>query len=256
LNDYAQPQQSILGAFGSGLGTGLKANVNGLSSAVVSTVTIGYWDKVEPWAVTDLDRSYGYDVAFGIANASGNLLVTAGTCGASKWAQGAGATGRAVTTGLRVMDFGSNVVGGGRNIYDIAEEGPNFCNVTGLISNGVCIGIHVKTFRDGMKVRYDSPKPWYDEIDPPINKHRQVLHTNGTPGKSQFQPDIDVEEIVHDAWANGKPVFNKNGEFINKVKEYPFQVGTVPGQNSIKVSYRNKPPSIHGWPSSIPEPLQ
>ena len=159
LSDAFLPQQSVIGAFGSGFKTGAKANVNGLSSAVVSTVTIGIVEKVEPWAVTDLDRAYGYDAAFAIANASGNILVTAGTCGAGMWAQGAGRTGQVVNYGIRGMDFGSNVVGGGKNIYDIAENGPNFANVTGVITNGVCAGIHVKTFASDMKVKYNSPKP-------------------------------------------------------------------------------------------------
>ena len=143
--DAVIPEQGIFGSALSGLKTGFKANVNGLSSAVVSTATIGMWEKVEPWPVNELDRAYGYDVAYGIANGSGHFLMTAVTCGASQWST----AGKVV----QVMDFGSNLVGGGKNVYDIAENGPNFSNVTGLIINTTCAAVHVKTFTDSMKMK-------------------------------------------------------------------------------------------------------
>jgi hypothetical protein len=160
-----------------------KANVNALSSAMVSTATIGIFENVEPWPVNDIDRAYGYDTAYAIANASGNLLVTAGTCRVGMWAQGAGRTGQAFNYGIRGMDFGSNVVGGGRNIYDIAENGPNFANVTGLITNGVCAGVHVKTFADDMKMKNvtggldnnEEVRRWY------VEQSRKLTTDNSLP---------------------------------------------------------------------------
>ena len=110
------PQQNVLEAFGSGLLTGAKANVNGLSSAVVSTATIGIWDKVEPWPVTELDRAYGYDAAFAISNASGNILVGGASGGAGCWAKGAGTAGKVVGYGVKAMDIGGNIVGGGKSV--------------------------------------------------------------------------------------------------------------------------------------------
>jgi len=134
-SQYTLPQQSILGAFVSGLKTGAKANVNGLSSAVVSTATIGIWDKVEPWPVTELDRAYGYDAAFAISNASGNILVGVASGGAGCWAKGAGTTGKIVGYGLKGIDIGGNAVGMVKNGYDIYDNGPNIGNVIGFAGN-------------------------------------------------------------------------------------------------------------------------
>jgi len=84
--------------------------------------------------------------------------------------------------------------------------------------------------------------------NPPINQNRQVLHTNGTPGKSQFRSDVNVDSIVNDAWRNGTPQFNQNGQFIGKVKQYNDPVGTQ-GQTSVDVRFSQKN-GIHGFPSN------
>ena len=87
---------------------------------------------------------------------------------------------------------------------------------------------------------------------PPINKNRQRLHSNGRAGKSQFKQGLDVDHLVKDAWHTGKPVFDKNGRFIHKIKTYKVQVGALSHQRSIKVSFSRKN-GIHGWPSSTVE---
>ena len=116
-------------------------------------------------------------------------LVGLGSGGAGCWAKGAGTTGKVIGYGIKFMDIGGNVVGGGKNIYDIAENGPNFSNVTGLISNGVSVGMHVHSFVDGMKVRYNTvtPEPtvppgtYRPESPLPVNKDGVPIPSGNTP---------------------------------------------------------------------------
>ncbi len=84
--------------------------------------------------------------------------------------------------------------------------------------------------------------------NPPINKSRQLLHTDGRAGKSQFKDNIDVDKLVEDAWHTGTPQFNTNGDFIGKVKKYKDALGQN-GEKSIDVRF-NRKKGIHGWPSN------
>ena len=108
-------------------------------------MTIGFVDKVEPWPVNELDRAYGYDAAFAISNASGNILVGVASGGAGCWAKGAGTTGKIVGYGIKGMDIGGNVVGAGKNVYDIYDNGPNIGNVIGLGGNVGGLAGNLKT---------------------------------------------------------------------------------------------------------------
>jgi hypothetical protein len=89
---------------------------------------------------------------------------------------------------------------------------------------------------------------------PPINEDRQKLHINGTFGKSQFLPHLDVDNIVMDTWKTGTSLFDDNGKFIGKIKTYAHRIGTLPGQNSVKVTF-SREKGIHGWPTSRQEPI-
>jgi len=108
-------------------------------------VTIRIVDKVEPWPVNELDRAYGYDAAYAIANASGNILVGVASGGAGCWAKGAGTTGKIVGYGVKAMDIGGNVVGAGKNVYDIYDNGPSISNVVGLAGNGLGLAGNLKS---------------------------------------------------------------------------------------------------------------
>ena len=155
MSQYTLPEQGMLEAFGSGLVTGAKANVNGLSSAVVSTVTIGIVDKVEPWPVNELDRAYGYDAAFAIANASGNILVGVASGGTScLMAKSGSAAVKGVGYGIRGMDAGGNLVGAAKNSYDIYENGPSISNVVGIAGNGLGLAGNIKQacFTEGTQI--------------------------------------------------------------------------------------------------------
>ena len=89
-----------------------------------------------------------------LANASGNILVGVATGGANCWAQGAGTVGRGVTLGIRVMDIGSNVVGAGKNVHDMYENGPSVANVVGVAGNGLGLAGNIKQacFTEGTQV--------------------------------------------------------------------------------------------------------
>ncbi|MDP1560253.1 MAG: polymorphic toxin-type HINT domain-containing protein, partial [Pirellulaceae bacterium] len=83
--------------------------------------------------------------------------------------------------------------------------------------------------------------------NPPINRPRQELHTNGTVGKSQFLQGLDADNLVQDAWLNGTPQFNQNRDLIGKIKEYTNAIGAL-GEKSIDVRFSRKK-GIHGFPS-------
>ncbi|MBX9654210.1 hypothetical protein K2Y11_11380 [bacterium] len=89
--------------------------------------------------------------------------------------------------------------------------------------------------------------------NPPISP-RQKLHTDGTAGKSQFKPGIDVEGIVRLAWEAGRPIIDKNGRFIGKKYSFSAPVGTSPSgvdQYHVFVHWSEKS-GIHGVPTSRP----
>ena len=155
LSSAFLPQQSILGAFGRGLWTGVKADVNGISSAVVGTATLGYWDKVEVIPVNDLDRAYGYDTAAAIANMSGNILVGVASGGAGCWAKGSSSmAAKGVGYGVKFMDIGGNAVGLAKNGYDIYDNGPSLSNIAGVAGNGLGLAgnLKMKCFTAGTQV--------------------------------------------------------------------------------------------------------
>ncbi|MCL2624810.1 MAG: hypothetical protein FWD31_14195, partial [Planctomycetaceae bacterium] len=126
------PEMGILGSFVAGLGTGLKANVNGAAGAAASMATLGFVDQMEVWGVTDWDRSVGYDTAVGFAQAGYTILGGVATgglaCGGGKIAQAA-----------KIYDLAGNIVGVGRGSADIYEDGLNFQN--GVQVLGSSLGI-------------------------------------------------------------------------------------------------------------------
>ncbi|WP_162668091.1 polymorphic toxin-type HINT domain-containing protein [Gemmata massiliana] len=88
--------------------------------------------------------------------------------------------------------------------------------------------------------------------NPPISQ-RQAGHTDGTPGKSQFNPGVDVEGVVRMAWEAGRPIFDKNGKFIGNIFTFKNPIGTSPTgfpQNTIKVHWSPRD-GIHGVPTSV-----
>ncbi|NOT12100.1 MAG: hypothetical protein HOP23_09765 [Methylococcaceae bacterium] len=116
-----------------------------------------------------------------------------------------------------------------------ASDAANFCPIPAGIGAAVVIGVIGKL----KKISGNHP---------PINWHRQRIHTDGTQGKSQFKSNVDVEKVVEDAWRNGEPQFNSKGEFIGKVKQYNDEIGTQ-GQKSVDVRFSSEK-GVHGFPSN------
>ncbi len=84
---------------------------------------------------------------------------------------------------------------------------------------------------------------------------RQILHVNGTPGKSQFKPHIDADSVTRTAWEQGTPVFDRNGNFIGKRFTFKKPVGTSPtghDQYSVFVHWAETK-GIHGVPTTVGE---
>ena len=83
-----------------------------------------------------------------------------------------------------------------------------------------------------------------------------LIHTNGTPGKSQFKPWVNAESVTRTAWEQGTPVFDKNGAFLGKRFTFNDPIGTSPGgfdQNSVFVHWSPND-GIHGVPTTVAEP--
>ena len=106
--------------------------------------------------------------------------------------------------------------------------------------------------RQGSAGAAHAPRTRVSGHNPPITS-RQRLHTNGTPGKSQFNQGLDVEGVVRTAWEGGIPVFDRNGKFIGKRFTFSKPVGTSPSghpQSSVMVHWSPNN-GIHGVPTTV-----
>lgn len=151
-------------------------------------------------------------------------------CGSEQMVQGFGQT---VETGGFIVNVADVVIGLGKAAA--AMGGGSF------ISNGMGGG--------GGKGGRLSGK------NPPISP-RQALHTNGTPGKSQFKPTVNAEHVTRTAWEQGVPVFDKNGQFLGKRFTFEKAVGTSPSgydQHSVFVHWSPNH-GIHGVPTTVGGP--
>jgi hypothetical protein len=117
------------------LKTGAKANVNGISSAVANTFTLGYVDSVEPWAVYEDDINGGYGTALMFARGGGELLLIAAPTGVASLAAHGGRMGKAAVYtgyGLRGVDAVSNWHDAGEASVDIVRNGASLQNTAQL----------------------------------------------------------------------------------------------------------------------------
>ncbi len=135
------------------------------------------------------------------------------------------------------------------------EESFEVCNLTIDTNHSFAVG------NDGLLVHntggcgkwgINAPRGIVSGHNPPISS-RQKLHVDGTPGKSQFNPGVDVEGVVRTAWEGGTPVFDKNGKFLGKRFTFDTPIGTSPSghpQNSIFVHWSPNH-GIHGVPTTV-----
>ena len=119
--------------FGNGLKTGAKANVNGLSSAGVGLVTLGYVDGVEVWTVQQDDIDGGYGTALIVARGGGELLLVATPTGLASIAGKAGKLGTAARYGsyaMRGADVATNAHDASESAYRMmSEKDFSFANI-------------------------------------------------------------------------------------------------------------------------------
>ncbi len=129
--------------FREGTETSTKVLVNGTATTLRSTVTLGF--NSNPWEiikVTESDRFYGYDTAFGIMRVSQELLLGAALGKASQlhvngW-------GSVAVHGLRYWDVAQNTASMARGAYAITSgEGLNWQNGLELLGGAVGMSGHM-----------------------------------------------------------------------------------------------------------------
>jgi hypothetical protein len=87
--------------------------------------------------------------------------------------------------------------------------------------------------------------------NPPINRGRQDLHTNGTPGKTQFDPKYNADDLTRQAWEMGD--VNKTINHAGKRYTFDHPIGTYNGRPAYTVDVRFSSKSgIHGFPTKNP----
>ena len=112
-----------------GLGTGSKAVVNGVATAVKDTATLGLSPgQLELIGVTKEDRERGYDTAVAISTASGQILIAVGTGGAASALSKGGSIARTASGALVAYDAAGNAVGVVQGVYDASQNGINIAN--------------------------------------------------------------------------------------------------------------------------------
>ena len=130
----------LLSASGRGAGTGLKAVTNASVDTVVSTATLGSVDNVELWTVTEEDRSYGYNAAYGCARGGTEVLTGVATGSIATKLAGAGTKAAQYSSyGVRAWDSAQNVANIGRGGADMYENGVTWSNT--LQTAGSALGI-------------------------------------------------------------------------------------------------------------------
>jgi len=98
-----------------------KGIVNGLSSAVVSTATLGFVDNVQVWN-PNAYQGDAYSLAYGFSRVSGELGVGLAVGGIAK---GGGSIAKA---GVWLFDAAGNTIGAGRGVLNASECGLNWQN--------------------------------------------------------------------------------------------------------------------------------
>ena len=241
----------------------------GLSSAVVSTATIGIWDKVEPWPVTELDRAYGYDAAYAIANASGNILVGVASGGAGCLAAKSGSmVVKGIGYGIKIADIGGNAVGLGKNSYDIYENGPNIGNVIGFAGNAGGLAGNLKSacFTAGTQVvvgaEYDENGNFVCYVTANIEDIKVgdlVYSYNTLTGETELR-EVTATFVRESDHINLLTIIDENGveQTIETTDGHPFWVVTdnpdlsraarsVVDENGFILYHENIEPGLNGY---------
>jgi hypothetical protein len=130
-----------------GLGTGTKANVNGLAQATVSTLTLGFHEIGDVWEMNEFDLAVGGATATSFAR--GGYSIGFGAVGGHL-----GCVAGKVGQVARVYDLAGSVVEVGRGGIDMYNNGASPANVAQVIGNSLGVGANTfsKCFTTGTQV--------------------------------------------------------------------------------------------------------
>lgn len=129
IQSAARLTADVSAAAAAGLGTGVKANVNGFATAVKDAATLGLNPgQLELIGVTKEDRDRGYDTAAAISTASGQILLAVGTGAISSALSKGGTIARTANKALMVYDIAGNAVGVVQGVYDASQNKLSIAN--------------------------------------------------------------------------------------------------------------------------------
>ncbi len=139
IDAYTIPEAGIFGDALRGLGAGARGTINGLAQAGYGGITFGFGETNGPFTLDSWDLAMGAGTSQAIANASGNIVIGAGT-------GYAGCVGGRIGGVAKMYDLASNVVEFGRG----AAEG----NASQMIGAGLGLGTNFlsKCFTAGTQI--------------------------------------------------------------------------------------------------------
>jgi hypothetical protein len=136
-------------AAAAGLGTGGKAVVNGVATAVKGVATLGLnTSQLELIGVTKEDRERGYDTAVSIATGSGQVLIAVGTGGIASALSKGGSIAQAANGALIAYDAAGNAVGVVQGVYDASKNGVSVHNGAQIAGGLLGLGANAKAMTD------------------------------------------------------------------------------------------------------------
>ena len=76
---------------------------------------------------------------------------------------------------------------------------------------------------------------------------KQIVESTKNGGKAKYHPDVDIEKLERDVWANGTEVSSNNNTRI-KIKELDHIAGASEGKETRFVAVKYINGEIHGQP--------
>ena len=231
IQSAARLAADVTAAAAAGLGTGVKANVNGFATAVKDAATLGLNPgQLELIGVTKEDRDRGYDTAAAISTASGQILLAVGTGAISSALSKGGTIARTANKALVVYDTAGNAVGVVQGVYDASQNKLSIANGAQIAGGLLGLGANFKATRN---LTASSPLP--KGFDP-------------AKGFASFQDFKDAFGVAGpgQAWHHVVEQTINSGKFAPEILHNPANLFRLPhGKGSIhaKVSgyYSSRP---------------
>ena len=237
LQSAARLPGEVASAFAAGLGTGSKAVVNGVATAVKDTATLGLSPgQLELIGVTKEDRERGYDTAVAISTASGQILIAVGTGGAASALSKGGSIARTASGALVAYDAAGNAVGVVQGVYDASQNGINIANGAQVAGGLLGLSANAKSARDLARA---ANARHLVEIDEFVKKSPRKATPTRTPA--------DAYEIKH----TGPYNYELSGGGVT------YEIDGYRGSTILEAKYVDKPSSSPYVPgSTCPEKVR